>query len=127
TCAWRWTRAPDSSPRTRRSRSRRPWRPGRDERRSRPDRQPQQGLPLGLPPEGGPDPEHRPWRVPVTRMQLPLGRPDLLFHRAEDPLQERDLWDAEPGKRREMLDKLRALLDEEGCPEEGYVRLGLSA
>jgi len=67
------------------------------------------------------------WRIPVTRMQLPLGRPDLLFHRAEDPLQERDLWDAEPGKRREMLDKLRALLDEEGCPEEGYVRLGLSA
>jgi len=65
------------------------------------------------------------WRVPVEAE--PLSWENFLFNRVEDPKQTKNLWRAEPQRRRQMLGLLRDLLAEEGAPEEQYVRLGLES
>lgn len=48
-----------------------------------------------------------------------------LFDRAEDPTQERDLWDERPEEHARMLDPARDLISAGGAPSEQYERLGL--
>jgi hypothetical protein len=55
----------------------------------------------------------------------PLGTLDFLFHREEDPNQQRDLWDDKPRERRRMLELTKAMISDEGAPAEQYERLGL--
>ncbi len=70
------------------------------------------------------------WRIPVDprrSVSNPVGRNDLLFHRAADPDQTRNRWHDEPHQRRRMLDLLRELMVAEGTPPEQFERLGLGA
>ena len=50
---------------------------------------------------------------------------NFLFHRAEDPEQNDNLWDKDPAQRQRMLTLMRSLLDDEGYPKEQLQRLGL--
>jgi len=63
------------------------------------------------------------WRVPVYAEAL--SHNDSLFHRAEDPGQEENLWESEPQRRDQILKVTRDLLMQEGTPKEQYERLGL--
>ncbi len=68
------------------------------------------------------------WRVPVgvgAERIMPLGLEDFLFDRAEDPAQERVLWDERPEQRARMLGPARDLISAEGASPEQYERLGL--
>jgi arylsulfatase A-like enzyme len=67
--------------------------------------------------------EYPQWRVPVRHE--PLSREDFLFDRAADPGQTRNVWQGEPARRRQMLEVLRGLVEDEGAPDEQLVRLGL--
>jgi arylsulfatase A-like enzyme len=70
------------------------------------------------------------WQIPVQidpETVLPLGREDFLFHRAEDPDQDHNLWDANPEERRRMLGLMRDLVEQEGAPPEQHARLGLDS
>jgi hypothetical protein len=49
----------------------------------------------------------------------------MLFNRAADPAQSRNLWNDEPGQRQRMLDLMARLMTESGAPSELYDRLGL--
>ncbi len=64
------------------------------------------------------------WKLPTK--YRPITYENFLFHRREDPAQTRNLWDEAPVQRKRLLDLLRHLLAEEGCPPEQYERLGLS-
>jgi len=63
------------------------------------------------------------FKVPVEAE--PLSREDFLFHRAEDPRQEENLWEKKPEQRERMLGLLKRLMEGEGAPQEQYERLGL--
>ncbi|WP_283646863.1 sulfatase [Marinovum algicola] len=63
------------------------------------------------------------WKTPISIDQRT--QEDFLFNRAEDPGQARNLWDSAPEQRDRMLDLVRALMQDEGCPPEQYARLGL--
>ena len=63
------------------------------------------------------------WRVPVRHE--PRSREDLLFDRAGDPRQTRNVWAAQPAQRERMLEVLRALVVDEGAPPEQLLRLAL--
>lgn len=68
------------------------------------------------------------WQVPVEiapNNVMPLARHNFLFHRAEDPDQEENLWESEPSERERMLRVLRETLDQEAAPREQYDRLGI--
>jgi arylsulfatase A-like enzyme len=64
------------------------------------------------------------WQIPAAHI-APLTTENFLFHRAQDPQQVENLWDAEPAQRARLTERLRALLQQEGAPPEQYVRLGL--
>ncbi len=64
------------------------------------------------------------WKMPVTID--PRTHENFLFHRAEDPEQAVNLWEKERSQRDRMLTLMRALLEDEGYPEEQLERLGLS-
>lgn len=71
--------------------------------------------------------EYPQWKTPIG---LPLKLPplcyeDFLFNRREDPGQKRNLWSQEVRQCERMLDVMRGLLVEEGCPPEQYERFGL--
>lgn len=64
------------------------------------------------------------WKVPVTPPPGPSA--SGLYHRREDPGQERNRWDDAPGERRRMQELMEALVEEQGgCPPEQRVRFGL--
>jgi arylsulfatase A-like enzyme len=63
------------------------------------------------------------WKMPIE--MRPLSQENFLFNRREDPEQNANLWENDPGQRKRMLDVLRALVEEEGAPPEQYTRLGL--
>lgn len=68
------------------------------------------------------------WRIPVDPDRAesqPIGRDNLLFHRATDPAQARNLWNDEPVQRRRMRDLMRDVMVAEGSPPEQFARLGL--
>ncbi|PYE54618.1 sulfatase [Deinococcus yavapaiensis] len=68
------------------------------------------------------------WKMPVRAYDVThLGppRPDLLYHTALDPLQERDLTAAEPAELRRLEDRLRVHMHALGVPDEQYARLRL--
>ena len=67
--------------------------------------------------------------LPMRKLPIridPRTHENFLFHRAEDPGQKNNLWDCEPAQRARMLDLLRELMDDEGCPDEQRHRLGLA-
>ncbi len=64
------------------------------------------------------------WRVPTRYRRL--DHENHLFHRAEDPNQERNVWDAADTQRQRMIELLGELLTEEGLPSEQLDRLGLN-
>ena len=61
------------------------------------------------------------WRMPAKNL-API--PELLFDRAEDPGQTRDLSSERHGAVGEMRSILKGLMDGEGVPPEQYARLG---
>lgn len=63
------------------------------------------------------------WRIPVQ--VKPLSGENFLFDRHNDPVQTHNQWQEKPAIRRRMLDTLRALMTQEGAPEEQFARLGL--
>jgi hypothetical protein len=71
--------------------------------------------------------EYPQWKTPVgLPLKLPpLSYDDFLFNRREDPEQVQNLWPQEARQRERMLDVMREILDEEGCPPEQYERFDL--
>ena len=69
------------------------------------------------------------WRIPIdparSSSQM-ASREDLLFHRAGDPDQARNLWHEAPEQRERMLALLSEMMAAEGSPDEQFVRLGLA-
>jgi arylsulfatase A-like enzyme len=65
------------------------------------------------------------WKIPATVQ--PHTFENFLFHRRDDPEQERNLWDSHPDERTRMLELLGGLLAAEGVPAEQWNRLGLTA
>jgi arylsulfatase A-like enzyme len=63
------------------------------------------------------------WQIP-TRYPV-LNSEDMLFYRAEDPGQTRNLWLSAPDQRERMLSLLRDAIEQEGSPPEQWTRLGL--
>lgn len=63
------------------------------------------------------------WKLPVAPQCS--AHEDFLFNREDDPRQEQNLWDREPKHRKRMLELLRQVMDDEGCPHEQFLRLGL--
>lgn len=63
------------------------------------------------------------WRIPASAR--PLSREDHLYHRRDDPGQERNLWTRDPSGRERMLGIARSVMEEEGFPAEQLLRLGL--
>lgn len=64
------------------------------------------------------------WQIPIKID--PRTTENFLFHRAEDPEQDTNLWDREDAQRERMLGLLRRLLDEDGHPPEQLARLELA-
>ena len=64
------------------------------------------------------------WKTPIAID--PRTRENFLFHRASDPDQETNLWDAEPEQRTRLLRMLLKALARDGCPPEQLERLGLT-
>ena len=64
------------------------------------------------------------WQTPITID--PRTTQDFLYHRTEDPEQRRNLWDSHPDARDRMLALLRAQMQQDGCPDEQFARLGLT-
>lgn len=63
------------------------------------------------------------WQIPITID--PRSDQNFLFNRMQDPGQNTNLWREAPQQRDAMLSRLRATLDQEGCPSEQLERLGL--
>lgn len=63
------------------------------------------------------------WKMPIKID--PRKDENFLYHRAEDPGQTRNLWDAAPDQRDRLLDLMRHMIAEEGAPPEQLARLGL--
>jgi hypothetical protein len=65
------------------------------------------------------------WKIPI-RID-PRTKENFLFNRANDPEQDVNLWDTDPGERDRMMRLVRTLMDDEGYPPEQLARLGLEA
>ncbi|MEF2072678.1 sulfatase [Consotaella aegiceratis] len=69
------------------------------------------------------------WQIPMPMDGATARRPGddkpMLFHRAADPGQEKDLWDERPDQRERMLSLMANLVSESGAPDELYDRLHL--
>ena len=64
------------------------------------------------------------WKTPITIQ--PRTTTNYLFHRAEDPDQEHNLWDSDTGERERMRGLASDLIEDEGYPSEQRQRLGLN-
>jgi arylsulfatase A-like enzyme len=64
------------------------------------------------------------WKMPV-RID-PRTSENFLYHRAEDPGQQNNLWRKDAARRERMLRLMRELLEDEGYPAEQLERLGLT-
>ena len=63
------------------------------------------------------------WKMPVKID--PRSHQDFLFDRRSDPAQTSNRWDDRVDVRQSMLQALRALMQEEGTPDDQWERLGL--
>ncbi|WP_299956790.1 sulfatase [uncultured Roseobacter sp.] len=64
------------------------------------------------------------WKMPIKID--PRTYENFLFHRAQDPDQQTNLWDSHPAERDRMMALLHQRLEDEGCPPEQLERLGLN-
>jgi len=64
------------------------------------------------------------WKIPISID--PRTTENYLFNRIDDPDQSVNLWDTHTEKRQELLELLSRVLEQEGCPPEQFLRLGLT-
>jgi len=65
------------------------------------------------------------WKTPVTIDARTTT--NFLFDRNQDPEQQNNLWDSDVDTRNRLLQRLKNLLIEEGCPDEQFHRLDLDS
>ena len=64
------------------------------------------------------------WKIPIT--VDPRTYENHLYNRQLDPEQKNNLWHTDVDKRVELLQLMKSMLLDEGCPPEQIERLGLN-